>query len=357
LQRCLDNLPAIQSWLTEHVDLKKRLLWNHPTTIWRHFEAFRTRLDPKITADRRTNPKDEVIQKLTEELDGAQQTIADMRAREKQLEAALADARADQEWQAPGRHPPAPEGQRPAASEKPASQKPKGDDAVGDADRSVSRASRKGGRWPDQSDDADPRPTPDEQKEHDRVEELREWKTRAEKAEQERDDWRQRAEKAEQDLVAFHEMVRPKQTAKKARAGGALYAAALGDEPPKAEADAAARKAREALNPQGVDRHNDPGLRSILTVGEARLKKAVAREDSPKPKKSERGVEWSQPDYDYLVRIYMEDQLRSNATLAEMCTTKFGREITMNAITGAINRLRKRDLIPRYRPGHERKPK
>lgn len=79
---------------------------------------------------------------------------------------------------------------------------------------------------------------------------------------------------------------------------------------------------------------------------------------APEPTKAPSSkVEWSDADTDYLISIHMEDQKRSNRTLAAMCTQQFDRELTINAIRGALNRLREAKRIPRYRPGHERTKK
>jgi hypothetical protein len=95
LQRCIENLPAIQSWLGEHVDIKVQLKWNHPSTIWSNYQKF---LKPALKSDFRPNLKDEAIRKLTEENDSYQQTVAEMQGRERDLEKQLETARADREW-------------------------------------------------------------------------------------------------------------------------------------------------------------------------------------------------------------------------------------------------------------------
>jgi|ERR1019366_1169009 hypothetical protein len=62
------------------------------------------------------------------------------------------------------------------------------------------------------------------------------------------------------------------------------------------------------------------------------------------------GREWKNTEYEYLGGIYCDDPTTKNTVLAAMCSEKFGREITENAIKGALDRLRKQGKIPARRP-------
>lgn len=72
------------------------------------------------------------------------------------------------------------------------------------------------------------------------------------------------------------------------------------------------------------------------------------------PKRIGKGtIEWSTENYEYLAVEYLADPTQPNRVLAEKCTEHFGREITENAVRGAIDRLRQQGRIPKRRPGHE----
>ncbi len=92
------------------------------------------------------------------------------------------------------------------------------------------------------------------------------------------------------------------------------------------------------------------GRRKLLVTHRRYEETAVL---SFKPEQSNTRASWSDADYDYLVSIHTEDFARSNVALAYMCTMRFGRDITENAIRGSLNRLRRAGRVPRYRPGHE----
>jgi hypothetical protein len=62
------------------------------------------------------------------------------------------------------------------------------------------------------------------------------------------------------------------------------------------------------------------------------------------------GRQWSNQEGDYLVGFYVSDPTMSNASFANICTKHFGRKITENAIRGALDRLRDKGRIERYRP-------
>ena len=67
-------------------------------------------------------------------------------------------------------------------------------------------------------------------------------------------------------------------------------------------------------------------------------------------RKGEGSPPWKSNDYTFLATLYLEDQHKSNAYLATVCGQKFDREITENAIKGALDRLRKKGSIPVKRP-------
>lgn len=64
---------------------------------------------------------------------------------------------------------------------------------------------------------------------------------------------------------------------------------------------------------------------------------------------------WLETEYDYLEFIYKEDPTRSNIVLVDLCTKKFGRSINEPAIKGALDRLRKKGRIDKYRPKKQKK--
>lgn len=66
------------------------------------------------------------------------------------------------------------------------------------------------------------------------------------------------------------------------------------------------------------------------------------------------GPPWSETEYQYLVNKYEADPKQKNKSLAEMCSSEFGRDITENSIRGAIDRERKRGHLPKRRPGRKR---
>lgn len=59
---------------------------------------------------------------------------------------------------------------------------------------------------------------------------------------------------------------------------------------------------------------------------------------------------WTVGEYDFLAKGYTLDPSKSNLDFAIMCTKEFGRSITEEAIKGALDRLRKRKRISKYRP-------
>jgi hypothetical protein len=62
------------------------------------------------------------------------------------------------------------------------------------------------------------------------------------------------------------------------------------------------------------------------------------------------GPRWTDEEEDYLRDLYLYDPRATNAFLAEMCAERFDRPINENAIKGALDRLRKRGVVPRKRP-------
>jgi hypothetical protein len=60
--------------------------------------------------------------------------------------------------------------------------------------------------------------------------------------------------------------------------------------------------------------------------------------------------EWTNHEYEFLVKIHIDDSSRKNIVLAHICSEKFGRDITENAIKGSLDRLRKQNRIPQKRP-------
>lgn len=78
-------------------------------------------------------------------------------------------------------------------------------------------------------------------------------------------------------------------------------------------------------------------------------------------RKGENGPAWSNIEFDFLVALYegtavdgkgekiASNSGTSNLVFSKHCTEKFGRDITENAIKGAIDRLRKKDRLPKRR--------
>ncbi len=81
LQKCLDNLTEIEKWRSNILNQSHRVKLNHPQTVYSNWQ--KTKKAAVNKSNPRTNAKDEVIRKLQEELDGAQQTISEMVATEK----------------------------------------------------------------------------------------------------------------------------------------------------------------------------------------------------------------------------------------------------------------------------------
>jgi hypothetical protein len=74
LQQCLDNLPAIETW-RQNIGLTQRLQLNHPTVVWRRFQAAQIGADnAKEPAKGRPGMREEII-RLQSELDAAQREI------------------------------------------------------------------------------------------------------------------------------------------------------------------------------------------------------------------------------------------------------------------------------------------
>lgn len=63
---------------------------------------------------------------------------------------------------------------------------------------------------------------------------------------------------------------------------------------------------------------------------------------------------WTDQDYEFLARLYEADPKIQNIVLATKCSRRFGRIITTNSIGGALDRLRKRGRLPKYREGFAR---
>ena len=57
------------------------------------------------------------------------------------------------------------------------------------------------------------------------------------------------------------------------------------------------------------------------------------------------GKNWKNTEYTYLETIHNADPTIKNIVLASMCSEKFGREITENAIKGSLDRLRKQNRV------------
>jgi len=62
------------------------------------------------------------------------------------------------------------------------------------------------------------------------------------------------------------------------------------------------------------------------------------------------GPEWKEDEVEYLIGEYMTDPHQPNALLAEKCMQRFGRDITEQAIKGAIYRLGQSGRLPLHRP-------
>jgi hypothetical protein len=62
-----------------------------------------------------------------------------------------------------------------------------------------------------------------------------------------------------------------------------------------------------------------------------------------------RGPRWTEDERQYLVDLYTADPSRSNKTLADACSTQFGRLITECSIKGELDRQRKKGRVSPYR--------
>jgi len=66
------------------------------------------------------------------------------------------------------------------------------------------------------------------------------------------------------------------------------------------------------------------------------------------------GPEWKADEVDYLIAEYQADPHQPNATLATKCMKQFGRDISEQAIKGAIYRLGQTGRLPQHRPPKQR---
>jgi hypothetical protein len=63
---------------------------------------------------------------------------------------------------------------------------------------------------------------------------------------------------------------------------------------------------------------------------------------------------WTAGEYDFLRNLYIKtDGHVKNADLANKCAAAFGRDVTENAIKGALDRLRKNGAIHQFRNGNQ----
>lgn len=66
------------------------------------------------------------------------------------------------------------------------------------------------------------------------------------------------------------------------------------------------------------------------------------------------GKPWTPEENTYLVKMHLADPYLSNKRLSAMCSRKFGRVVSVNAIRGALNRARGLGVIPPKRPNTTR---
>jgi hypothetical protein len=64
--------------------------------------------------------------------------------------------------------------------------------------------------------------------------------------------------------------------------------------------------------------------------------------------------EWKSDEVQHLVNLYQADPHEPNASLANKCSDHFGREITEQAIKGAVYRLGRQGRLPLQRPPREK---
>jgi hypothetical protein len=62
-----------------------------------------------------------------------------------------------------------------------------------------------------------------------------------------------------------------------------------------------------------------------------------------------KGVFWSEREKAFLAELYKLDKFCPNRILAELCSIEFSRNVTENAIRGALTRLRKSRKVALYR--------
>ena len=74
LKSCMDNIGRIETW-REGLSEDDRISWNHPTTVWGHY---RKTLEDVIKAKRTKPTPNETIMALQEELDEAQERVAEL---------------------------------------------------------------------------------------------------------------------------------------------------------------------------------------------------------------------------------------------------------------------------------------
>jgi hypothetical protein len=78
LQSCLDNLPAIEQW-RQNIGQSQRLQLNHPTVVWRRFQAAQSMpADKTKGSSSRPGLREEVV-RLQSELDATQRELERLR--------------------------------------------------------------------------------------------------------------------------------------------------------------------------------------------------------------------------------------------------------------------------------------
>jgi hypothetical protein len=66
------------------------------------------------------------------------------------------------------------------------------------------------------------------------------------------------------------------------------------------------------------------------------------------------GPEWKPSETQYLIEIYRANPRESNASFASKCVLRFGRDVSEQAIKGAIYRLGQQGRLPAHRPPKQR---